>query len=80
MPDEYKIVNAFGLDTPKIKTKVVHSTSRPAWNVVNTKLGGKHKIAIIPYVSIADSDVTETNRAEAWTHANFISKCFNAVV
>ena len=33
----------------EMKTKVVHSQSKNAWNVVNTELGGKYKIARIPY-------------------------------
>jgi len=44
-----------------IRTKVVHSTSKLAWNIVGTKLGGKYKIAIVPYVPSDDKDVNEAN-------------------
>jgi hypothetical protein len=61
-----------------IATKVVHSQSKSAWNVVGTKWGGKYKIAIVPYVPSSDEDVTLLNRQEAYTHAMFISNAFNA--
>jgi hypothetical protein len=60
-----------------IPTKVVHSQSKYAWNVVGTKLGGKYKIAIVPYVPSSDEDVTLLNRQEAYEHAMFISNAFN---
>lgn len=62
---------------PKIKTKVVHSQSKAAWNVIGAKLGGKYKIAQIPYVPSFDVDVIGQNSDEAKTHAEFISYCFN---
>ena len=65
------------IQNPKIKTKVVHSQSKPAWNIVGTTLGGKFKIARIPYVVTTDEDVNLINKAEAVDHANFISECFN---
>jgi hypothetical protein len=61
-----------------IPTKVVHSQSKSAWNVVGTKWGGKYKIAIVPYVPSSDEDVTLLNRQEAYEHAMFISNAFNA--
>ena len=60
-----------------IETKVVHSESKPAWNVVGTKLGGKHKIARVPYVPSLDEDTDSRNMSEAFKHAEFISFCFN---
>lgn len=65
------------IQNPKIKTKVVHSKSKPSWNIVGTTLGGKFKIAQIPYVVTTDEDVNLINKAEAVDHANFISECFN---
>lgn len=65
------------MGNPGIKTKVVHSLSNPAWNVVGVRLGGKFKIAIVPYIVVEDNDVTEINRNEAREHADFISHCFN---
>ncbi len=62
---------------PKIKTKVVHSKSKDAWNVVGTKLGGKYKIARVPYVVTNDKVITEREKLEAKNHADFISACFN---
>ena len=37
------------MTNPKIKTKVVHSQTKSAYNVVGTSLGNKYKIARIPY-------------------------------
>ena len=57
-----------------MKTKVVHSQSKNAWNVVNTELGGKYKIARIPY-SQTDNDILDTRRKhEAMEIAMHISK------
>lgn len=64
----------------KIKTKVVHSESKAAWNVVGTSWGDKYKIARIPYhVYLGDGNDTYNTicKAEALEHAQFISKCFN---
>ena len=60
-----------------IETKVVHSESKPAWNVVGTKLGGKWKIARVPYVPSLDEEIYPPDKAEAHKHAKFISFCFN---
>lgn len=66
------------MENPNIKTKVVHSASKPAFNVIGTELGKKYKIARVPYIEIHnDSFVTEINRQEALKHAEFISYCFN---
>lgn len=63
---------------PKIKTKVVHSLSKSAWNVIGEyPLGGKYKIARVPYLCIDNEKITDVNRAEALNHATFISYCFN---
>lgn len=62
---------------PKIKTRVVHSQTKSAWNIIGEKLGGKYKIARVPYVCINDQYVTDKNRVEAFEHAEFISYCFN---
>ena len=65
------------MQNPNIKTKVVHSQSKSAWNVVGTKLPGKFKIARIPYL-VSGNDIIDTReKAEALLHAEFISKCFN---
>ena len=63
---------------PNVKTRVVHSQTKPAWNVVGVSpLGGKYKIARVPYVVISDDKIDEINRVEAYGHAEFISHCFN---
>lgn len=66
------------MKNPSIKTKVVHSQTKSAWNVVGVyPLGGKYKIARVPYLVIADEKINERNKAEALNHAEFISYCFN---
>lgn len=61
-----------------IKTKVVHSQTKPAWNVVGISIPGKHKIARCPYEIIEGSETLDTReRKEAFEHATFISNCFN---
>jgi len=66
------------MKNPKIKTKVVHSESKPAWNIIGTTLGGKYKIARVPYLVETGSDIIDAReKAEALEHANFISFCFN---
>lgn len=62
---------------PKIKTRVVHSRTKSAWNVIGENLGGKYKIARVPYVCVENDSVTDRNRIEAFQHATFISYCFN---
>jgi len=62
---------------PKIKTKVVHSKSNLAWNIIGTTLGGKYKIARVPYIEVNDKEEFIKNKNEAFVHAEFISKCFN---
>lgn len=66
------------MENLKIKTKVVHSQSKTAWNVIGEQLGGKYKIARIPYLVVDDSEILTTkNKHEALVHAQFISQCFN---
>lgn len=61
-----------------IKTKVIHSKSKSAWNVVSTTLGSKYKIARVPYVKVeGDVVMTEIQSSEALRIANFISESFN---
>ena len=63
---------------PNIKTKVVHSESKTAWNIIGTELGSKYKIARVPYIEIKDSKMlTQMQKDEAFKHAEFISFCFN---
>lgn len=66
------------MENPKIKTKVVHSHSKTAWNIIGEQLGGKYKIAQIPYFAVDNSEILTTkNKYEALIHAQFISQCFN---
>jgi len=67
------------MGNPNIKTKVVHSKSKPAYNVVGISLGSKYKIARIPYLVNGDLSEEWNNKEmdEAKNHAEFISKCFN---
>jgi hypothetical protein len=62
-----------------MKTKVVHSESKDAWNVVGTEVGNKFKIARIPYLVVNNEIFTTRNKNEALEHALFISKCFNTI-
>ena len=61
-----------------MKTKVIHSETKITWNVVNTKLGEKFKLARVPYLNNTGSlIIDEKNRNEAFNDARFISLCFN---
>ena len=62
---------------PNIKTKVVHSKSKPAWNIVGITLNAKYKIARIPYNLSDDENIVKRERDEAYEHAIFIAHCFN---
>jgi hypothetical protein len=65
------------MTNPTIKTKVVHSQSKEAWNVIGDSLGNKYKIARVPYL-ITKNEVQDTlAKSEALNHAIFISRCFN---
>lgn len=66
------------MENPKIKTKVVHSETHNAYNVVGTSACDKFKIARLPYMAVERSEkITNANKLEALTHAEFISLCFN---
>jgi len=65
------------MKNPKIKTKVVHSQTKSAWNVIGATLGDKYKIARIPYLCTDSENIYNINRIEAFEHAEFISHCFN---
>lgn len=65
------------MENPNIKTKIVHSESKPAWNIIGAKLGGKYKIASVPYVPSESTEDIDSNRHKAFEHAKFISRCFN---
>lgn len=65
------------MEDPKIKTKVVHSQSQKAWNVIGCNLGDKYKIARIPYYFTNNEIINTREKAEALLHAEFISRCFN---
>ncbi len=62
---------------PKIKTRVVHSQTKSAWNIVGETLGGKYKIARVPYFVSDNQELSDKQRLEAFDHATFISYCFN---
>lgn len=59
-----------------MKTKVKHSESKSAWNIVGDELGGKFKIARIPYFidNRLSEELNALNRKEALEIANFISE------
>lgn len=65
------------MKNPKIKTRVAHSESKSAWNVIGTDLGSKYKIARCPYMVTDDDILNEREKKEAFEHAEFISWCFN---
>lgn len=60
-----------------IKTKVVHSKSKDAWNVINTTLGLKYKIAIVPYTTCGNEEIDKKEKKQALIHAEYISDCIN---
>lgn len=66
------------MKNPNVKTKVKHSESKNAWNVIATSLGRKYKITRIPYLRIPGNKVlSDIRKTEAFEHAEFISFCFN---
>ena len=65
------------MKNPNIQTKLQHSHSKSAWNVVGATLGRKYKIARVPYITSKDEEVSERERKEALRHAEYISACFN---
>lgn len=59
-------------------TKVIHSETKPAWNVVNRKLGAKYKLARVPYLNdTGNLTADEMERTKAFNLAKFISSCLN---
>ena len=68
------------MKNPRIHTEVKHSSSTTAWNVNNTELGGKRRIAVVPYEQIKDNEILNTKwKSEALEIALFISHSFNRV-
>ncbi|WP_395076323.1 hypothetical protein [Flavobacterium sp.] len=65
------------MENPNIKTKIVHSQSKTAWNIVGENLGGKYKIARIPYFISGNEIIDTIEKSEALRHAQFIVRCFN---
>ncbi len=64
---------------PEHNTKVVHSESKSAWNIIGVPLGSKYKIARLPYETSDDPYINTMNKNEALVHAQFISRCFNSL-
>jgi len=65
------------MKNPNIKTEVVHSQTKSAWNVIGTIPGSKYKIARFPYFPTTNEEATNKDRKEAFEHAEFVSYCFN---
>lgn len=65
------------MKNPGIKTRVVHSESKAAWNVIGDTLGYKYKIARVPYLITYNHKADRMAKQEALEHAEFISFCFN---
>lgn len=55
---------------------VRHSHTKPAWNIIGTRLGDRHKVACVPYIVTDDQD-NASERLEALTNAQFIAACIN---
>jgi len=59
-------------------TKVVHSESKTAWNIVGTLPGSLYKYARIPYHITEGSEILSTKeKYNALELALFLSKCIN---
>ena len=65
------------MKNPNLNTRVVHSQSKSAWNIIGCNTGFKYKIARIPYYVTENEQTTEINRLEAYEHAEFINYAFN---
>ncbi|QQO97263.1 hypothetical protein M1M30_gp160 [Maribacter phage Colly_1] len=62
----------------KINAVVVHSKDRPAWNINNTKLGGKFRLAVVPYVKIGlTEESTKHTKDESLKLAKIVASAFN---
>ena len=60
-----------------MKVTIRHSESKNAYNIIGG-LGYKYKIARIPYVEVQGSKMlTEMEKMEALSDAEFICFCFN---
>ena len=59
------------------KTKVVHSESKTAYNIIGTTLGSKYKVARVPYIVTGHSEIDSREKGEAYEDAVFISLCLN---
>lgn len=58
--------------------KVVHSLSKPAWNVVGTVWGGRFKLARFPYTAGTGCEAFDTReKAAALEMAEFFVWCLN---
>ena len=62
----------------KTQWEVKHSASKTAWNVIGTQLGGKYKIARVPYIQLDGDDETSQaankfQKKEALEHATLIA-------
>lgn len=60
-----------------ITTDVVHSQTKTAWNVIGDVLGGKYKIARVPYLLTEAEILNTVSKNEALEQAEFISEAFN---
>ena len=61
------------------KTKVIHSKSKDAWNILGTQVGKKYKLVIVPYVKDeGNKSVSLVNKNEALRHAEYIRFCLES--
>lgn len=68
--------------TTSIQTKVVHSETKSAWNIVATEWGRRYKIARIPYIILESENSQLLNtiaKSEALERAEYISYCLNNI-
>lgn len=57
---------------------VVHSKTKPAWNIVGTVIAENFKVARFPYVECGDEILDTEGKAAALDRAKFCAKCLNA--
>jgi len=62
---------------PRTKTKIIHSETKDAFNIIGRIAGKKYKIARVPYLVCDDDKMNIRNKKEALVHADFIDYCFN---
>jgi hypothetical protein len=60
------------------RVEVKHSESKTAWNIVNTRLGGRYKIARVPYISSDSVVLHKREMEESLAIAKFIAQKINA--